>query len=264
MLFPFLGEGDDEICLNFIYGSFHLNDEWKGFQTDSSSVARLILRKSKKVKGPEDNFLYEGVFGEHNFLSPIHQFLNRQREKFKKSPLGNVSLQGNLHDQVRIAYSIPRIVSLITLKNNEGMNMFPTDLHGSWNDEFYVSSLRSGGLANDQVEKCGVVALSFMPADQFSLVYTLGKNHMKEMTSEQAFRLSEIYSSVHEIPIPEFALRYIELERFYSVNVGLHQIHIYKKLSYKEIQSAPTLAHVHQYCAQWRVDHGIETQLLLR
>src|SRR6185436_6402278 len=119
-----------EICLSFHEGDFESNMVWEGFPSSKDSVARLILRKEDQLLCGHDNlFLYQGVWGEHSFISAFHQFINRQKEKYRSDRKVNINLSDNLADQVQVAYSIPRRISVITLSENNTMNMFPTDLH---------------------------------------------------------------------------------------------------------------------------------------
>jgi hypothetical protein len=76
----------------------------------------------------------------------------RHVEKFRRHQANSVNLPGNQKDQVKIAYSMPREISLVTLSNGKLMNWSP-DLHGTVSRNTYVCSLRLGGLANQQVEK---------------------------------------------------------------------------------------------------------------
>ncbi len=123
---------------------FNINDGNSGIARDQGQVplsfvtqeqteiARLVLKKigERVVDNKKIVFFYEGEYGSHSFLIPLHQWISRQREKWRKHSASNVSLPGNLMEQVRIAYSIPRIISVITTSDGSLMNMFPTDLHG--------------------------------------------------------------------------------------------------------------------------------------
>jgi flavin reductase (DIM6/NTAB) family NADH-FMN oxidoreductase RutF len=255
-------ENNTEVCLNFVMAPFTPDIKWKGFPSDKRCIARLLLRKISTPLLAEGYCLYEGLHGEHQFLNPFHQFVNRHRENFRKQSLGNVGLPGNLYDQVRIAYSIPRIISLITVGDSEFMNMFPSDLHGPVGKRHYMSSLRIGGKANAQIEKQGKLALSFMPVDDFQMVYSLGKNHMQEMNERMAFQTDKL-SIQYKIPLPLNALHYLELKRLHSFDVGIHRIHLYEVVTRERLAEGKTLAHIHQFYAQWRVDHNLPTPMLL-
>jgi flavin reductase (DIM6/NTAB) family NADH-FMN oxidoreductase RutF len=258
MLENFIDE--DEICLNFINAHFEENTLWKGFQTDKNCIARLLLKKIKFF-GKNNRFvLYQGVYGVHNFLSTFHQQINNLREKRRKQSETNVGLPGNQYDQVRIAYSVARVISLITVGNTEIINMFPTDLHGTIGENYYVSSLRIGGKANEQVEGHRKLVLSSMPVTQYQAVYALGKNHVKDMQSVAQFRLHNSMSKTFGIPFPADALHYYELSLIDSFDAGIHRIHLYEKINENKIADGHTLAHIHQYYMQWRFNHDLETK----
>jgi hypothetical protein len=166
---------------------------------------------------------------------------------------------------VRIAYAIPRVISLISVCKDNLMNLFPTDLHGSVTDNFYTSSLRIGGKANAQVEGAGRIVLSEMHVDYFREVYALGKNHMKEMKSLDNFMLLQQRSAKLALPLPVGMLRYRELEILNSCSVGLHRIHLYKVLSDSlPAEGARTLAHIDHYYMQWRLNHALTSEALFR
>ena len=56
---------------------------------------------------------------------------------------------------------------------------------------------------------------------------------------------------------PEWALRYREMIHLGSFDHGIHRIHFYQIVHSEELENAgPTLAHIQQYYAQWRMDQG--------
>jgi hypothetical protein len=257
---------DDDVCLSFVQRNFNSNSSWNGFQTDSAAVAKLTLKKKieTEVNG-RHVCLYEGCNGVHSFLSPLHQAANNVLEKFRNRPAGNISLNGNLFDQVRIAYSIPRKICIITVSDGSLINMFPTDLHGPIDKSFYAGSLRIGGRANEQVESLTKVVISDIDASAYKQTYTLGKNHMNDLQNKDGFTLHQKRSSTFNFPLPASALRYRELTRINSCDHGIHRIHFYQIVNDEVLSnSSSTLAHIQQYYAQWRIDRGLETKLYFR
>jgi hypothetical protein len=234
-------------------------------QRSEKNVAKLVLHctDAKDLNGYKV-FFYKGIHGEHKFLSPLNQLVNRKREQFRKRKMGNVDLPGNLIEQVRIAYALPRIISIITVSDGPKINMFPTDLHGPIGEHFYLGSLRHGGKANQQVEGIGKIVISEMPLNSYKEVYRLGKNHMRELSESATFSLHQKRSDLFDFPLPDGVLRYHELERLGSTDIGIHRIHMYKILNTKIIHEGETLSHIHQYYAQWRLDHSLPTNFLLR
>jgi flavin reductase (DIM6/NTAB) family NADH-FMN oxidoreductase RutF len=231
-----------------------------------SSVAKLVLKKiGEKVVNNEVVIFYEGERGDHSFLRSIHQWINRQQEKGRKHSPDNISLPGNLVEQVRIAYSIPRIISVITTSDGSLVNLFPTDLHGPVGDKFYSNSLRKGGKANDQVEKYGQIVISEVETSFYKQIYSLGKNHMQELKEESQFHLHSLRSKNFNFPLPNSATYYREMKRINSFDHGIHRIHIYEIVHQQSILGKnSTLSHIHQYYTQWRMDHGLQTKIFLR
>ena len=253
------------VCLSFGKSPFKNDKTWRGFQTDQTSPARLLLRKiSEKVLDKNVVLFYEGEFGDHSFLSPFHQFTNRQRRKLLKDAPNNVALPGNLVDQVRIAYAVPRLISIVTISDGILMNMFPTDLHGASGQKGYLSSLRIGGMASRQVETYKRIVISEVDSLSYNSSYALGKNHMASLKDEKLFSLHHERSAFFDFPLPSFALSYREMNMIDSFDHGIHRIYLYEVVNHTSVRQSNTLAHIHQYYAQWRIDQGIPTQLFFR
>src|SRR5579859_2232481 len=229
-------------------------------------LSRLLLKKiGEEILDEKLLVFYEGVHGEHSFLNAVHQWVNVQRERFRKQASNNVALPGNLIDQVRIAYSVPRIISAITVSDGSLMNMFPTDLHGSVGTKFYAGSLRIGGMANHQVEKYKRIVVARLEASCYQQAYALGKNHMRELKAESSFHLHPSRTETFNFPLPFGTAHYKELERINSFDAGIHRIHLYEIIHQRTVQGdKPPLSHIHQHYAQWRIDHALHTPMLLR
>jgi hypothetical protein len=226
----------------------------------------MALKKiGEKIEADEAILLYEGEFGSHSFLNTGHQWVNRQGEKFRKYTPDNISLPGNLADQVRIAYSIPRIISIITLSDGHLVNLFPTDLHGRIGKKFYASSLRIGGKANDQVEQYGKIVISEVETSFYKQAYSLGKNHMRDLQDQSTFQIHPVRSKNFNFPLPQFVTQYSELKRIDSFDRGIHRIHFYEIIHQQAISTnKSTLSHIHQFYTQWRINHEFQTKIFFR
>jgi flavin reductase (DIM6/NTAB) family NADH-FMN oxidoreductase RutF len=231
----------------------------------TQSVASLTLKRICST--PVDDTIvtiYQGEEGKHRLISDFHQTVNSMREKIRKDVPGNIPLEGNLYEMVRIAYSVPRSIFVITVMEGDQMNMFPTDLHGPISKMYYMSSLRKNGKANAQIERIGKLVLSRVDAAAFKHVYALGKNHMKDLRPIQEFECATIRSVFLNYPLPAFALDYIELKRTDSIDLGVHRIHTYEILGQGKLREGATLSHLHQYYVQWRINNNLRTDVLLR
>jgi len=257
-----LKEPFSNIEMFFSQRSLQPNDLFK----KRDALAWLSLRLIQKQKiGDNEIYYYKGIRGQHHFLSFFHQYiigLNNQVYNRKKE---NVFLNNALYKQVQIAYSIPRIISLITVGSGGLYNLFPTDLHGPVNEQYYVSSLRHGGKACKQVENAGRIVISQVHTDVYKMAYALGKNHMQELKPKENFFFSESLSSLFKLPLPKSLLSYRELELVGSFDHGIHKLLLYKIISSQVVSKDPsTLAHIHNCYATWRHRKGLPGNYLVR
>ena len=230
------------------------------------AIACLYLKMIRRQSaGDTDIACYEGIKGDHHFLSSFHQYIIGLNNRLYNKRPGNVFLHDNLYKQVQIAYSVPRIISLITVGDGKLFNLFPTDLHGHVNDQYYISSLRHEGMACRQVENSGQIVISQVHCNNCKTAYSLGKNHMKELKPRDHFPFSDISSPVFQLPLPQSVLYYRELELMSSFIHGIHKILLYRIISRQTISPEPaTLAHIHNVYATWRYNKGLAGNYLIR
>ena len=246
----------------FSQQSFQSNE----FFEKKDAIAKLSLQLIRKQKaGDITIFYYEGIKGEHRFLSSFHQYIIELNNNLYNKKTGNVFLPGNLYKQVQIAYSVPRIISLITVGDDRLFNLFPTDLHGRVNKEYYISSLRHEGKACKQVEASGRIVISQVHCDAYKMVYFLGKNHVQQLKSKHNFPFGEAVSKLFQLPLPRPVLYNRELELVESFQHGIHKLLLYKIVSEQDYSNEPvTLAHIHNCYATWRHNKGLAGNYLFR
>jgi hypothetical protein len=236
------------------------------FYAEKDAVARISLNLIRHQAADGVNiFHYEGQTGKHQFLNRFHQFIIQQKNRLYNKRKGNVYLHNNLYKQVQIAYSVPRMISLVTTGENKLYNLFPTDLHGPIGENYYVDSLRNEGKASEQVFNTGKMVISEVAADFYKTVYALGKNHMKDLRPRSEFPFSDRDSFHLNLPIPVSATNYRELSIIDSFVHGLHRIFLFRVIHKEEIkQGNSTLAHVHNLYATWLFKKGFKGNFLLR
>lgn len=231
---------------------------------EKDAIASLFLRKIHQQEINENTVLfYEGVKGSHQFLPGFHQsVLQLSNHLYGKKP-GNIFLKGNLYKQVQVAYSIPRKICLITVQENNLFNLFPTDLHGQVNDQYYIISLRHSGHACMQVESAGRIVLSDMNANACKKVYSLGKNHMQPLKDRSSFDFSPMNSKNFHLPLPDHSIAYKELELQHSFICGIHKLLLFKIVHREQANEDHTLAHIHNTYATWRYKKHLPSNYLL-
>lgn len=234
--------------------------------SQKDAIAFLRLQKIKEVVFQNDTInFYEGIRGSHRFISAFHQAVIGLNNRLYNKKQGNVFLHAGLYKQVQIAYSLPRVISLITVGNDAGYNLFPTDLHGAVNEGCYIDSLRHTGKACQQVLQNREILLTEVNSSFYKSAYLLGKNHMQELKPKENFPFNGSVSPNFHLPVPLSALRYRELELDDSFIHGIHRLLIFKTISSQQVENNPsTLAHVHNVYATWRYNHGLPGNYLLR
>ena len=235
-------------------------------ETKDKIYAQLILKKINTLEFEGVTlFLFEGVKGSHRFLSKVHILTNSLKYKLTAEKKINIYLKGNLYEQVKIAYSIPRKILLVSLGKNNMFNIFPTDINGRIGKQNVVISLRTNGKANKQVKELKKIVLSEMAADAYKEVYALGVNHIKDLRAKSEFDLSKKLSEKYSLPLPNNVLRYFELEFINDMQTGVHNLCFFRIVNSVNIEdSKSTLSHIHRDYAEWRINNGIISEFLLR
>ncbi len=235
------------------------------FGTGDQVIATLVLKRATTIEWKSQRLeLYEGTHGEHYFLNRFHRLVNNWMEKMKPDQPGNVDLPGNLYDQVRIAYSLVRPISVVSVGDGQTFNLFPTDLHGAISEHVYADSLRRAGKACAQVEQFKKITVSTIDPLAYQRVYSLGKNHMRDLASISAFEVHAERSPVWGLPVPAYAVSCRDLQWMHSIDLGIHRIHFFDIIATRSFISGDILGHVHRYYAQWRKNHGLAADWLLR
>ena len=224
----------------------------------------MKLRLFHKLNLEEIAF-YESKYGSHRFITSFHQFISGLNNSLYNKKPGNVYLKNNLLKQVQIAYSVPRTISLVTVSADGFYNLFPTDLHGEINGQYYIISLRQGGKAAQQVEETRCVLLSEVEPAIYKTVYSLGKNHMQPLKEKDLFPFSSLTSQRFNMPVPANSTTYRELEMIRYLDHGIHRIFLFKIISTQQLVEHPrSLAHIHGVYATWRLANNLESNYLIR
>ena len=229
-------------------------------------IAQLQIKKIEDCKFNCYSYsLYCSEKGLHRFSSPMVKLFQYFHYNFKAKRGENVFLNGNQHDQIKIAYSLPRKISLVSLFEIDLVNIFPVDINGEAGNSEYLISLRSGSKSSSQIKKVGRVVLCAIESSRCSEVYKMEKNHMKDMISIKNFSIENERSELFNNPLPLGTINYKELEMIDSFEYGIHEIHLMKVLNSKTMkENRPTLAHIHRDIVEWRLRRNIPTEFILR
>lgn len=238
---------------------------FRGVAPDSREIAWLKLKKAGSWRMGETTLvIYEGLVGHHDFFGRWRRWANGLYELLRSQKPGNISLPAKLYNQVRIAYSVPRKISLVCLGDSRGYNIFPSDLHGAVGKGFYVGSLRIGSKVCRQVEELQKILVADVDISTYRETYALGRNHMSNLQPLEILPTSGDRSDRWQLPVPAGAIRYRELQRKYSWDAGIHRVIFYEVMGEKTLGQGSELSHIHRYCLQWRIDSHLDSTYFLR
>jgi len=209
-------------------------------------------------------FLLEGVSAKHELLSTWHQLMNKGLYNYRADKKDNLYFDWNVYQQVRLAYVVPRTISLISLAEKNLFNLFPTDLHGQINESSYMISLRSKGKAFEQADRIKNLTLCNISAAKYNMVYSLGKRHMKDLSPFSELPFSDQVSDKYHFPLPLGTIEYRELELEKKIEHGVHQLLFFKCVNRKLLKNEAHLKHIHAWYAVWRSRNRLKTDYLIR
>ena len=235
--------------------NFYTND----FLCGTIALVRSELQHSSVT-------IYQGISGKAHLLTTFQKTIQAIKQ-LRKDKSHSLYPTKDSYNQIRIAYSFPRKISIIILERNNSFNIFPTDLHGEISGQSqYMISLRENGKAYEQVSESDTISLSKVSSKNFRVVYALGKNHMKEMASDP--ELINLVKSPDK-DFSHYAYKgcneCLSLRKINEIKVGIHYL-ITFSLSDKIIftNNEDTLSHIHEYYALWRKRHNFKDRLLIR
>ncbi|CAN5909392.1 hypothetical protein BH11BAC7_BH11BAC7_05680 [soil metagenome] len=221
-------------------------------------VATLKLKPAEKFPLEEKTiFLFKGIGSSQKLESRFHQFMFRWYERFRPKQNGNIDLDPELYNQVKIAYSIPREIKVVTLEKENKWNVFPTDLHGKAGSASYIISLRHDKQPCRQLMETGKLALWSVNADRAQEVYAMGKNHSRDFSAAENFSFTGNESPQFHFPEPVGAINCEELElRSTIADIGIHRIFLLKSVSRNPSSDPQRLMHIHRAYYQWHIKNG--------
>lgn len=226
-------------------------------QKDGKKLAELILETQQEILSEGKTIvILKGISSKQYFESAFHQKMFRWYDRFRPKHTGNINLDPEGYNQLKIAYSIPREIKLISLGNETVCNVFPTDLHGPAGKGHYIISLRHDKKACGQVQETGKLALWTMPGENAKEAYALGKNHSKDLSpGRTSFTSHE--SPLYHFPEPKGALSVCELELEKAIgDYGIHRLLLFKIVSGQKNENPERLVHVHRSYLQWHLKQG--------
>ena len=155
----------------------------------------------------------------------------------------------------------PHPVSLVSLADETGGNIFPMNLMGDLGNEYFAFALKDSRRAAHLVERTRRIALSSIPLSQAPLAYQLAINHTKERIEWDQLPFATNLSAKFRIPIPVFAQRVREMDVMNVHYAGSHILFLARIVRDETFSHSLGLSVIHGFYQAWRLNgHGVELE----
>jgi SAM-dependent methyltransferase len=231
------------------------------FQYSGKEISSLKLEKILESDFGATRFLLCRCVGaKQGLVGSATAALNNFRELFRKNH-HNLSTLSNRYMQLCVSYSVPRPVVATVVNDGDHYNIFPGDLQGKINDDYYVHTFISGSLSSMQITSIKRAVICEMDAGFSTFIPKIAGNHNKELHPPGKFPFGTERSQQFQWFLPKHCERYFELELMNTFPQGFHTVFVFKILNQKK-QGTHALAHIHRYTAEWRRAQGLKTEYL--
>jgi len=232
-----MGVCDVPELIQLLPESKHVTFEYLN-KVSGEKVASLELRVDK-IFPVEDKFLVllVGISGTQQLETRLERLAFRLNEMLTKKPAGNIDLTTSEYDQLKIAYSIPREIRMVSVHHELGANTFPIDLFGPAGANHLALSLRHAKKSCAQIVEAKLITIRIMLSKYAPFAYFIGRCHSMDW---------------HKATLPPDQIGKEEFEFTKIIgDYGVHRIIILRRISPMIADSPEKLVHVHRSYANW-------------
>lgn len=169
-------------------------------------------------------------------------------------PTGAITLPFLGMRAMDILFIYPRPIALGSSIEASGGNMFPLNVMGQLDDQYFGFGLKDARSPSHLIERARRIAVSTIPMEHADLAYQLGPNHSKMNGIEWTdLPFSTKTSSRFTIPVPAFALRVREIEVETIRKLGSHSFFVGRVVTDECFSEGIEWCVVHGHYQAWRL-----------
>jgi flavin reductase (DIM6/NTAB) family NADH-FMN oxidoreductase RutF len=146
-----------------------------------------------------------------------------------------------------VMFICPHPVSLVSLTDDAGGNIFPMNIMGDLGKGYFAFALKDSRRAAHLVERTGRIAVSSLPLARAALAYQLAVNHTKEFIEWEQLSFATRMSTTFNIPVPVFAQRVREMEIVSAHRIGSHTLFVARIICDETHAREPVLCVIHGF-----------------
>ena len=154
---------------------------------------------------------------------------------------------------VMVMFIRPHPVVLVSLDGDAGGNIFPMNIMGDLQHNYFAFALKNSRLAARLVERSSQVALSDVPLAQTPLAYRLGANHGKSSIDWDRLPFATKLSAQFKFRVPAFTHRVREMQIETIRNLGSHTFFVARIVHDERSADSVGLCIVHGFYQAWRL-----------
>ena len=147
---------------------------------------------------------------------------------------------------IRVAYSVPRQVALITARHEGAENVWPVDSHIvlSFQPGLYGICVNPGGYGAELVRKSGVFVVNFVPATWEKMIFYCGSVSGRQVDKLASSGLQIEEAESVNAPRLAQALGSLECKVRQTLEVGDHTLYVGEVMHTVMREEAPRLHHL--------------------
>lgn len=165
---------------------------------------------------------------------------------------GGVRVSRMERNAMEVMFICPRPVSLISVTDEAGGNIYPLNVMGDLGERFFGLCLKTGRLPAQCVQKTRRLVLSSVPMPDAPIAYRMGPNHNRPTVDWNTLGFATRPSRSFGIPVPEFACRVREMEIDQIHKLGFHTFFLARVVSDELLATVPELCLAHGFYQDWR------------
>jgi flavin reductase (DIM6/NTAB) family NADH-FMN oxidoreductase RutF len=152
-----------------------------------------------------------------------------------------------------VTFIRPHPVSLVSLVDEYGGNIFPMNIMGDLGNGRFGFALKDSRRAAHLVEHAGRIAVSSVPLSQAPLVFQLAANHFKQSIVWNQLPFATKPSTAFNIPVPVFTQRVREMEIEKVQRIGSHTFFVARIVRDESFAQTAGLCVIHGFYQAWRL-----------
>ena len=212
-------------------------------------LGRIGLRHGTTMAAGESCLGFFTVRDCANYCMPKVRFWAHYLQQvywgWRDGKIPNVRMSALDAHAMMVMFICPRPVFLVTTKEGKTSNLFPMNLMGYLGEGYFSLALNSARLASQSVKGSAKVALSSIPFEKADIARQLGKQHLQSAVDWNELPFRAMSSGLLALPVPDFALRVIELEIETVTEFGSHTFFVGKVLHQQVFADGESFSMIH-------------------